>query len=625
MAGWNAKRTAVFKEAFNDFLKHVWIDSKETGESRLVLYDAQKRFLRGVFEGLENDIHDFTILKARQLGISTVCRVLIVFWAFMHRGLRVALVYDTESNKEDARKEIELLLARLPDSHRIPTSGHNRNQLDLENGSRISYFVAGIKKSKGSGGLGRSRGINCSANTECSSWADIEGLRSYQRSLAQQYPDRLFIWESTARGFNIFYDLWEEAKADDLTKKAIFIGWWAKEIYAIEKGTPLFERYGTAEVTEDEQKKIDEVYRLYGHSVSIEQLAWYRHEYDPNKEADGREHAGQDILTQELPWTESDAFLLSGSQFFPADKLTEARKKASPLKVNGFNYFMTQEFTATIIEPARHSRHAWLKIWDEPDPQGVYVIGCDPAYGSSEDSFNSVAQVLRCYADGVEQVAEFCSVEPDTSQFAWAITHLCGAYANCRFLLELNGPGHAVWNEIKSLKNLIGMGYLREAAEEKNLTSIFRNVREYVWSKEDSLNKNPSAFHWETTTKRKVQIFERLKALFNTGQVIIKSTECLREMQKVVRDGDSIKGEGSSKYDRVMALALAVRAWEDGERRALTSQGRTKEIEAKRKEFTIYDLNKIWQEGVIGDFFNRSRNDRIRATRLAKRQGRWNW
>jgi hypothetical protein len=544
----------------------------------------------------------------------------------MHRGLRVALVFDTESNKEDARKEIELLLSRLPDSHRISTTNHNRNQLDLANGSRISYFVAGIKKSKGSGGLGRSRGINCAANTECSSWADIEGLRSYQRSLAEEFHDRLYIWESTARGFgNIFYDLWEEAKADDITKKAIFIGWWAKEIYSIEKGTPLFERYGTAPITEDERRRIDLVKQRHGHTVTIEQLAWYRHKYDPNRGDDGSDYVGQDIIQQELPWTEEEAFLLSGSQFFPSEKLTEARKEAGKLKVSGYNYYMTEEFISTVIEPAKVSRRAWLKVWDEPDPAGVYVIGCDPAFGSSEDSYNHCAQVLRCYADGVEQVAEFCTSEPDTRQFAWVITHLCGAYANCRFLLELNGPGHAVWTEIKSLRQLISMGYLREAAEEKGLTSIFRNVREYVWAKEDSLNKNPSAFHWETNTKRKVQIFERLKALFNTGQVIIKSTECIREMQKVVRDGDSIKGEGVAKYDRVMAMCLAVRAWEDGERRRLTSEGRTKEIEAKRREFSVHDLQKIWSEGLVANFFNEQRTDMLRAKARARRGGRWNW
>ena len=46
MAGWNKTRVAKFKAAFIDFLKHVTIISKEDGECKIILYEAQKRFLR---------------------------------------------------------------------------------------------------------------------------------------------------------------------------------------------------------------------------------------------------------------------------------------------------------------------------------------------------------------------------------------------------------------------------------------------------------------------------------------------------------------------------------------------------------------------------------------------------
>lgn len=579
-----------------------------------------------MFDGLENDIHWFVVLKARQLGLSTIVRALIVFWAFMHPGLRVALVFDTDSNKEDAREEIKLFLSRLPASHSIPVTAHPKTHLQLANGSRVAYFVAGVKKSRSSGGLGRSRGINCCGATEMSSWGDIEGLRAFERSLAEDFENRLYIWESTARGFNIFHDLWKEAKADDLVKKAIFIGWWAKEIYSIKRGTALFERYGAADPTEEEQRKIDIVKDRYGFTVTMEQLAWYRHQYDPNRaEDDDAERTGQDIIQQELPWYEEEAFLLSGSQFFPTENLTQAMSEASKFKVSGFNYFMTEEFTATIVEPARLSKHAWLKVWEEPDPYGTYIVGADPAFGASDDCYNHSAQVLRCYADGVDQVAEFCTDEPDTRQFAWVLLHLCGAYNSARFLLELNGPGHAVWTEIRSIRTLITNGYLREPVREHGLTNVIRNIRDYVWSKEDSLNRTPSAFHWETNTKRKVMVFERLRGLFNLNQVRIRSVECLKEMQKVVRDGDSIKGEGTSAYDRVMALSLAVRAWEDMERKRLITEQRTRENEAKRQNFSVVDLQKIFSEGVVGSFFKEKQRDRMVAKRMSRRGSRWSW
>ena len=626
MSGWNKKKVAEFRAAFEDFLKYLQIDSKETGVGPLTLYNAQKRFLDEVFAGLENDIHFFVVLKARQLGISTITRALLLFWNFMHGGLRTALIYDTDSNKEDARKEMQRFYDGLPESHRIGQTKHDRYMFGFDNGSLISYFVAGIKKTKGSGGLGRSRGINVAGATEISSWGDIEGLRAFERSLAQQFPDRLYIFESTARGFNIFYDMVEEAKSDDLTKKFIFIGWWAKEIYALQRDSALFARYGVDPPDETEQRKIDEVKRLYNYTVTQEQLAWYRHETDPNVEHRSRDSEESDeILQQELPWTEQEAFLLSGSQFFPSEKLTAATLEATKENPKAYYYVMTDEFTSTTIKEARSIKHAQLLVWEEPDPSGVYVLGADPAYGSSEDGDQYCIQVLRCYADGVDQVAEFCTKMMTTYQFAWVIAHLCGAYANARLLLELNGPGSAVFNAFRELETLIKQGYLKEKAEEQGFANIFDNVRQYLWARQDTLSRNPTAFHFETNTKRKIQIMERLRDFFHVRQLRVRSLAALAEMKNIVRNGDSIQGDGASHDDRVMGLALAIRAWEDSERRRLIMENRTREWEAKRRDMTQADMYKIWNDSIVGDFFTRQRRDRVAEQRRVRRGSRYNW
>jgi hypothetical protein len=123
------------------------------------------------------------------------------------------------------------MLESLPRSHSIPIVSHNRNGLVLKNGSSLDYLVAGTRKN---GGLGRSRAYNFLHATECSSWGDQEGLESLEKSLAAKYPARLYVFESTARGYNMFHTMWEEAKEDTLVKRAIFIGWWAKEEYAFD-------------------------------------------------------------------------------------------------------------------------------------------------------------------------------------------------------------------------------------------------------------------------------------------------------------------------------------------------------------------------------------------------------
>ena len=67
------------------------------------------------------------------------------------------------------------------------------------------------------------------------SWDNDEGLESFKQTLSDANPDRLYIWESTARGFNQWYDMWGEARKDPAHCKCIFLGWWSKDSQRIER------------------------------------------------------------------------------------------------------------------------------------------------------------------------------------------------------------------------------------------------------------------------------------------------------------------------------------------------------------------------------------------------------
>ena len=71
----------------------------------------------------------------------------------------------------------------------------------------------------------------------------------------------------------------------------------------------------------------------------------------------------------------------------------------------------------------------------------------------------------------------------------------------------------------------------------------------------------------------------------------------------MVRHEGSIHGAGSSHDDRVMALALACRAWDDAERKKLISQDRTRDNEAKRRDLSPVDMQRLFQERLVGNFF----------------------
>ena len=210
------------KDLFYKFCSELKIETKEQGLRKMNnLLGTQTYVMNEIAKGLEDDIHFFVILKGRQLGITTISLALDLYWHFTHPGLQGTLTTDTEENRDMFRTTLSMYMEGLPKEYRIPLLAHNRNQLSLKNRSRLFYQVAGLR-AKGS--LGRGKAITYLHGTETSSWGDEEGLASLLASLAETNPDRLYLFESTARGFNMFHDMYTTAKRAR-TQRAIFCGW----------------------------------------------------------------------------------------------------------------------------------------------------------------------------------------------------------------------------------------------------------------------------------------------------------------------------------------------------------------------------------------------------------------
>lgn len=625
---WTPAKVKAFRAAFMNFLQHVKIDSKETGGDTVLgdhIYGAQKRFLDCIFEGLAEDIHDFKILKSRQLGITTVSRALTLFWLGMHPGLKGSMVFDTISHRDEARNEFVTMLKNLPDHLKFPKLVKDgRDLLSLTNGSTFVFLSAGVRKSKASGTLGRSSGLNFVHASEMCSWENEEGVVSFRNSLSENFANRLYIWESTARGFNQWYRMWQEAKNDNLNQKTCFIGWWAKDSQQIQRGTPMFAKYGEEPPTPEELAKMQEVEQRYGHKITQEQLAWYRRKSRPvQKEGDDDgDDTVEELMQQEQPWTEDDAFLQSGSTFFSGEKLTHISKYDVSDKYKSYWFSQGSEFIDCDWHPSARKRDTHLKVWEEPDPDGYYMVSADPAYGHDENNNHSAIQVLRCYADCVEQVAEYANSSIQTQPFAWVIASLAGWYKNTHMILEINGPGEAVWNEYKSLKQLVLSGHLKSRALEKGLRDIFTNVHDYMYVRSDSNAGTSGTLHWKTTTQLKVAIMERLRDFVSNGTLKVRSLETVEEMKTIIRNGDTIGSEGRNRDDRTFCFAMGIRGWENAVRRMLSIQGRTKEAEAAKKRLTVKDQITMFNKHKLDSFFKGKKSERS-ATQAQVRRLSW--
>lgn len=622
MSGWTPEKVSSFRQSFMEFLRYVKINSKETGGETILadhIYTAQNMFLDCVFEGLSGDIHDFKFLKSRQLGVSTISRALSIFWLGMHKGLQGAMVFDTFAHRDEAREELISMISDLPTRLKFPTIKKNsRDLLVLSNGSRLRFLNAGVRKSKMAGTLGRSSGLNFAHCSEMCSWDNDEGLVSFKNALSEKYPDRLMIWESTARGFNQWYKIWCEARADDLNQRVCFIGWWAKESQKIDKGTKSFDRYGLAPPNEREASRIKEVKEKYGFSVTDEQLAWYRRKTNPLAGDEEEDKTDDQLIMQEQPWTEDEAFQQTGSSFFAGEKITSITRTTATDKFSGYDFLVGSDFFRSDWFSVQRKNRAHLKVWQEPEEGGIYVLAADPAYGHDEKNNNSACQVLRCYADCLVQVAEYANSVVTTQPFAWVIASLAGWYKSTSVIIEINGPGEAVWNEFKSLKQLTTSGHMRAAASERGLRDIFTNVRDYMYARSDSMSAG-QCFNWKTSTQLKVAIMERLRDFTNDGTLVLHSFEVLEEMKSIRREGDTIGAEGLNRDDRTYCLAMAIRCWEQSIRRALSTSGRTKEHEDAIRRLSIKDQVGLFNKHALDKFFKGRASERLKHQALARR------
>ena len=541
--------------AFLKFCSVITINSKNHGRVPLRVNGAQRRFLTELHGALEKDIHHAVCLKSRQLGMSTILLALDLFYLFMFPGLQGALIYDTAKNTQQARLLLTDMLSSLPDEWAIPVELHNRDALVLANGSSLQYMSAGKGKNSG---LGRSRALNFVHASESSSWGDQDGIDSLKAAMSDNHPDRLYIFESTALGYNVFFDLWQEAK-NDPSKVAIFLGWWTLDDYTISRDDPLFAHYWLAdpELSEEEAETQHAVAEQYGHDITPEQWAWYRYktggELTPS-------------LLQEYPSTEIQAFQSSGHAYFPNQRINadlaflyQAGPKAGFL---GFKYTFGRVFNQLKCEAVDNVDEVDLRIWEQPRVGGRYVIGMDVAYGRDEENDRTVISIWRCYSDKLVQVAEYATPEPTEREATWVLAHLAGCYQDSIINVEVNGPGGAVMNEMRNLKDSIHAGQFKDVGPTFDPKWTLDQARWFLYTRVDSIGSN-YMYNTQTTASIKERYCSGFRDGYKFEEILIRSIPMLHEMTTFIRTGDRLEASGRNKDDRIMAACFAWASWFD--------------------------------------------------------------
>ena len=555
---------------FYKFCSELKIETKEEGLKKMgTLLGTQTYVMEEIQKGLDDDVHFFVILKGRQLGITTISLALDLYWQFTHPGWQGTLVADTEENRDMFRSTLAMYMEGLPKEYKIPLVAHNRNQMVLKNRSRLFYQIAGNKSR-----LGQGKAITYLHGTETASWGNEEGLASLIASLAEKNPERLYMFESTAQGFNMFHDMYKTAKRAK-TQRAIFCGWWRNEFYSVAGDSQIYKVYWDGKLKSEEKEWVKDIKKLYGVDINSRQMAWWR----------WKMHEGikdETLMYQEFPPTEDYAFVMTGTSFFSHTRCTEAAKQSKKRDCENYRYSFGQLFQDTEVLKSTE-RLSTLSVWEQPIDSAYYVIGADPAYGSSDWADRFCIQVFRCYADGLDQVAEFATSELNTYQFAWVIAHLAGAYKNSTLNLEVNGPGQAVINEIRNLKRMaVSMG----GPVGHGLMDVLGSMQNYIWRRNDTLGGISNSIGYLTTASTKERMLNYMKDYFEREMMGIYSMDLLEEMKGIVRDNGFLGAPGRGKDDRVIATALASVAFAEQIQPRLIASKITREVNKAQQNYT---------------------------------------
>lgn len=569
---------------FLQFCTALKVQSRDYGMLPLRLLQSQMYALDEICRALDNGITTILILKNRQAGISTLLLAIDLFWAFEYSGLLGQIITQDEAARDNFRNQMEVFLGGLPKGYQVPKKTGNRLMFVFKNLSLFRFLIAGTRQSTNK--LGRSGGSNFTHATEVAFWGSEADIASMMQTLSELYPHRLYVFESTANGFNHWEEMCEVAK-DSPAQHFIFVGWWRDERNEFASTHPLYLKYmptgRRTPLTPLERKRVKRVKELYGFDITSGQIAWYRFHLENKCKND------QAMMDQEQPWTDDDAFVSTGAQFFSDEGLTDQMRAAKQTMCMPFVFKLTRRFEE--IDLLRSSIHrADLKLWEMPSPWGDYTIGHDPAFGTGGD--NAAISVMRGYADACVQVAEFTSNTASPHQQAWVLAFLAGLYKNCMVNLELTGPGGGVLRELDVIRERTAE---MPVDADPDLHNCLAHMRTFLYRRQDHFGGGVVK-HWQMTWGLKDNLMTMFKTGVETGECQIRSLACLAEMQRTVvtEDTKSVKAAGSFHEDRVIAGALAFYAWHEWRRKPMIAQQltmeRAEQIEAQGGEDPVEGL-----------------------------------
>lgn len=302
------------------------------------------------------------VLKGRQQGFTTLITAYQLARTITSRNFEGLTLTDKADNSEAIfQNKAKLFYDYLPELLKPTEKYNNKRQLLFEN-LKSSWGIDTATKN-----VGRSRTLNFLHASECAFWKD--GISNIQAGLGEALTkNSIKIYESTANGFNDFRDMWKCHEHINC-----FYEWWRTSEYRLN-----FEnKTARTRFLNDIDRKSDWIWIRLKWLRDVKfldenQLYWYYKKYAG--------YIDKDLIKQEYPCTEDEAFIASGSCFFDTETIIRRIDELEGIEPVSQGYFV-YDYDGLKVSNIhwKEDKQGYIKIFEKPKVNYPYVLGGDTA------------------------------------------------------------------------------------------------------------------------------------------------------------------------------------------------------------------------------------------------------
>jgi len=521
-----------------------YITTKQ-GKFELIKLNRPQRRLMSLIEKRMKERRPVRIrvLKARQMGFSTLISALGFWWAAMNENSSYAVVAHKETSASGIFEKNKIFYDNLPKALRPKTNRFSTERISFNVPGQGEYEVMKGLRSKiffgtaGGGELFRGETILFLHKSEVAFWEDKLGILKKSLNATVPYePFTCIIDETTANGYNEYKDDWDRSERGLDSYDTFFAGWSEMEEYQL---TPPKD----FELTQKElelQMEFD---------LTNAQLCWRRRKIEDD-------YGGNELwFKQEYPLTAKEAFIASGGGAFEGETIERGYNLCR--KPVGELVLKTEILREKLLiwkypEKKEIIEHEQLTRWNVEKQKYEYYDGplevakrtVYANYTVAVDTSGMGAnwnQVVVWHNITKEMVAKFTIKNLNEERLANVVVEIAKYYFYALIACEVN-YSHAIYDYI------VALGY-------KNL--YFTENLAKVDKKKDSLE-----YGWATTKASKPPMISGLRALLNENPGAIPDREFWYEAEYflISNASQNVMGAASGHQDDlVIANAIGYR------------------------------------------------------------------